>query len=163
MDAIVQSLSTRDCEFLDSRSHRSRYATWTKSLRVSFDRHSLQACGIGLHRFQHHIGASYTYRTPKYWLEDVYYQCVVGCCDGGADCELWSSPIVLMHTTDKQQWYFWVEIKGKSLEEIDTIFDTGRRQSRSIAGAEGKRDIVANSTAVEMPPLLSGLRQVLPT
>ncbi|KAK0756312.1 hypothetical protein N5P37_011227 [Trichoderma harzianum] len=61
------------------------------------------------------------------------------------------------------QWYFWVEIKGKSLEEIDTIFDTGRRQSRSIAGAEGKRDIVANSTAVEMPPLLSGLRQVLPT
>lgn len=60
-------------------------------------------------------------------------------------------------------WYFWVEIKGKSLEEIDTIFDTGSRQSRSIAGAEGKRDTVANSTAVEMPPLLSGLRQVLPT
>lgn len=60
-------------------------------------------------------------------------------------------------------WYFWVEIKGKSLEEIDTIFDTGSRQSRSIAGAEGNTDNVANSTAVEKPPLLGGMRQVLPT
>ncbi|KAL7929007.1 general substrate transporter [Trichoderma chlorosporum] len=60
-------------------------------------------------------------------------------------------------------WCFWVEIKGKSLEEIDTIFDTRSRQPRSIAGAQGERDNVANSTAVEKPPLLGGMRQVLPT
>lgn len=163
MDAIVQSLSTRDCEFPNSCPHCSRYAIWAKSLWVSFDRHSLQASDTDLHRFQHPIGASYTHRTPNYWLEDVYYQCVLGCWDGGADCELWSSLITLMRTTDIQQWYFWVEIKGKSLEEIDTIFDTGSRQSRSIAGAEGNTDNVANSTAVEKPPLLGGMRQVLPT
>ena len=51
-----------------------------------------------------------------------------------------------------QQSYFWVETKGKTLEEIDTIFDTNTRQPLSNVEAAGERAATVNAGATEKLP-----------
>ncbi|MCJ1237260.1 hypothetical protein MMC14_005245 [Varicellaria rhodocarpa] len=48
--------------------------------------------------------------------------------------------------------YFWVETEGKTLEEIDTIFDTRIRQSLSNVEAAGERAATVNAGATEKLP-----------
>jgi hypothetical protein len=33
------------------------------------------------------------------------------------------------HDTNPQQWYFWVETKGRTLEEIDALFEGEKHSS----------------------------------
>ncbi len=53
-----------------------------------------------------------------------------------------------------RQWYFWVETKGKTLEEIDAIFD-GEKHS-AVPDVETVR---AGSVSVERAAIESDLRE----
>jgi hypothetical protein len=65
---------------------------------------------------------------------------------------VWFTSIVFQILAYYQQSYFWVETKGKTLEEIDAIFDTRTRRSLSTVEATGEIAAAVNAGTTEMLP-----------
>lgn len=61
-------------------------------------------------------------------MEDVHGKCKLGYCDRWFDCKSSYRPFRCNLLT-KFKAYFWVETKGKTLEEIDAIFEGHKHSS----------------------------------
>ena len=73
-------------------------------------------------------GIYHANRLEKHWLEDVHNQRKLGR-HYNFDCGRPPTLACLQRLIILSQAVFWVETKGKSLEEVDAIFDEGRQLS----------------------------------
>lgn len=85
-------------------------------------------------------------------MEGVHNKCIMGCHGCSADCGFGSRRIIFKLLAYYQQLYFWVETKGKTLEEINTIFDTRTHQSVSTVEAAHQGNVMVNLGATDKPP-----------